>query len=108
MNASKTGYQCDLLDLLDYLITLSINKVKVMIATIIQRDQQKTPLTRDEQQALLNSGMLKTYLMTYKSAESLPANTVHVQNINAQAVRERYRHFDIIAIQDTEQLNFVL
>jgi hypothetical protein len=108
MKASKIGYQCDLLDLLDYLISLSIHKVKIMLEAISKRDQQAAPLTMTEKKELLAQGMLKTYLMTYKSAPALSSNTVHVQNINAQAVRELYKHFDIIAIQDTEQFNFVL
>ena len=66
MNASKIGYQCDLLDLLDYLIALSIHKVKVMFEAISKRDQQTALLTMSEKKELLAKGMLKTYLMTYK------------------------------------------
>ena len=101
-------YQCDLLDLLDYLVSLAKTKVKFMIESISKRDQEKMPLTTMEKQKLLDEGLLKTYLMTYKAHPKSSQNTVHIQNINAKAIKEQYKYFEIIAIQSTEQFNFVL
>ena len=42
---------------------------------------------------------MNTYKMTYKSAPGMEANSVIVNGVNAEAIRNKYHYFIIVALQ---------